>query len=112
MKLNPLQNGTVTIVPIELENLDADNSKEFKAAVTQVIEKTDKLVFDLARLQFIDSSGLGAILSCQRTLHEAGGDLKLCNMSGTVRAMFELVRMHRVVEIYNNREEAVASFTA
>ena len=110
MKVNSLQNKGVTIVPLDLDSLDADNSKEFKAAVATIVGSTDKLVFDLARLKFIDSSGLGVILSCLRTLNESGGDLKLCNISGPVRAMFELVRMHRVVEIHTSREEAVGSF--
>ena len=40
------------------------------------------------------------------------GDLKLCGMSKQVRALFELVRMHRIFDIYGTREEAVHAFTA
>ena len=70
------------------------------------------MVFDLSKLRFVDSSGLGAFLSCLRKLNAKGGDLKLCGMSKQVRAVFELVRMHRIFDIYGTREEAVRAFQA
>jgi anti-sigma B factor antagonist len=69
-------------------------------------------VFDLSRLRFTDSSGLGALISCLRKVNANGGDLKLCAMSDQVRALFELVRMHKVFDIYATREEAVRAFGA
>ena len=68
------------------------------------------MVLDLSRLRFVDSSGMGAMLSCLRQLSAKGGDLKLCGMSKQVRGLFELVRMHRIFEIYGTREEAVHAF--
>jgi anti-sigma B factor antagonist len=65
---------------------------------------------DLSHLRFVDSSGLGAMLSCLRQLNATGGDLKLCGMSKAVRAVFELVRMHRIFDIYDTRELAVSAF--
>ena len=50
------------------------------------------------------------MLSCLRQLNAAGGDLKLCGMSKAVRAVFELVRMHRIFDIYDTREQAVSAF--
>ena len=70
----------------------------------------DKLVLDLARLRFVDSSGLGAFISCLRKLNAKGGDLKLCGLSKQVRAAFELVRMHRVFDIHATSEDAVRAF--
>ena len=68
-----------------------------------------KLIFDLSSLKFVDSSGLGALLSCLRQLNSSGGVLKLYAMVKPVRALFELVRMHRVFEIFNTQEEAIRS---
>jgi anti-sigma B factor antagonist len=67
-------------------------------------------VIDLSRLRFVDSSGLGAFISCLRKLNAKGGDLKLCGMSKQVRAVFELVRMHRIFDIFGTREEALRAF--
>jgi anti-sigma B factor antagonist len=99
--------GDVTVVELAGEQLDASNAKEFKQDIAPVIGANPKMVLDLGRLRFVDSSGLGAILSCLRQLTAAGGDLKLCGLSKPVRALFELVRMHRIFDIYGTRDEAV-----
>ena len=69
-----------------------------------------QVILDIGALQFVDSSGLGAVLSCLRKLTSKEGDLKLCNMTKQVRLLFQLVRMHRIIDVYNNRDEALASF--
>ena len=100
----------VAIVLIPIDELDASNAGEFKRDITPVLQANTKLVFDLAQMRFVDSSGLGAMLSCLRQLSAKRGDLKLCNMSSQVRALFEIVRMHRIFDIYATREDAVKAF--
>ena len=102
--------GDVTVAVVPMEELDASNSAEFKRDVAPLLEATTKLVFDLSRLRFVDSSGLGAFISCLRKLNEKKGDLKICGMSKQVRAVLELVRMHRILDIYGTREEATRAF--
>jgi anti-sigma B factor antagonist len=102
----------IVIVHFEGEALDASNAKAFKAEIAPSIVQGAKLIFDLGKLKFVDSSGLGALLSCLRQLNALGGDLKLCGMIKPVRALFELVRMHRVFEIFNTEDEAIRSYGA
>jgi len=102
--------GEATVLTIPGESLDASNAKDFKRDVMPIMERNLKVVLDMSKLQFVDSSGLGAILSCLRRLNASGGDLKLCGMTKPVRALFELVRMHRIFDIFNTREEAVSAF--
>ena len=45
-------------------------------------------------------------------MNAKGGDVKLCGMSRQVRAVFELVRMHRIFDIYDTKEAAVQAFAA
>ncbi len=101
---------TIAVTQLSGEALDASNAKELKTQVAPLIVPGAKVILDLSSLKFVDSSGLGAILSCLRQLNAVGGDLKLCGMIKPVRALFELVRMHRVFEIFNTREEALRSF--
>ncbi len=102
----------VAVAEVPVEELDASNAGEFKRDIAPVLQVYPHLVLDLRQLRFVDSSGLGAMLSCLRQLSARSGDLKLCGMSKQVRALFELVRMHRIFDIYNTREEAVEAFTA
>jgi anti-sigma B factor antagonist len=100
----------VAVAAVPVDELDASNSGEFKRDIAPVLQSHTKLVLDLSQLRFVDSSGLGAMLSCLRQLGAKGGDLKLCGMSKQVRALFELVRMHRIFDIYSTREEAARAF--
>ena len=98
------------IVTVPVDELDANNAGDFKRDLAPVLVRHARVVLDLSQMRFIDSSGLGAMLSCLRQLSARGGDLKLCGMSKQVRALFELVRMHRIFDIYGTREEAVRGF--
>jgi anti-sigma B factor antagonist len=100
----------VAVAAVPVDELDASNSGEFKRDIAPVLQAHTKLILDLSKLRFVDSSGLGAMLSCLRQLSAKGGDLKLCAMSKQVRALFELVRMHRIFDIYGTKEEAVRAF--
>lgn len=100
----------VAIVTLVNESLDAESSKAFKQDMEAHMGPGAQVVLDLSNVAFVDSAGLGSILSCLRKLNAQDGDLKLSNMSAPVRSMFELVRMHRVVEIHNTREDAIRAF--
>ena len=102
--------GDISIVLIPGKALDASNSKDFKAGIAPLLTPGAKIVLDLGNLDFVDSSGLGAMVSSLRQISGVGGDLKLCGLKKPVRALIELVRMHRVFEIYNTRDEALAAF--
>jgi anti-sigma B factor antagonist len=107
MNLTVEKQGAVTIVLLPGEQLDASNAKDFKRDVAGTLGGASKIVLDLSQLRFVDSSGLGAMLSCLRQVNAAGGDLKLCGMSKPVRALFEMVRMHRIFDICETRDDAV-----
>jgi anti-sigma B factor antagonist len=104
--------GDVDVVALEGEHLDASNTQDFKRDVAALVGPSAKVVLDLGRVTFVDSSGCGAILSVLRQLKSAGGDLKLCAVTKPVRSLFELVRMRRIFDIFDTREEAVKAFQA
>lgn len=103
-------NDVAVLVP-RTEFLDASNYQDFKRDIEPALMANRKVLLDISQLRFVDSSGLGAILSCLRKLAGAGGDLKLyCDKCKPVRMFFELVRMNRIIDIYNTREEAMTAF--
>lgn len=102
--------GDVAVVVLPVEELDASNAEELKRDIAPLLATNPRLVLDLGRLRFVDSSGLGAFLSCLRKLNAKGGDLKLAGLAKPVRAIFELVRLHRVFDIYDTTEAAMRAF--
>jgi anti-sigma B factor antagonist len=102
--------GDVTIFAVNVDELDAGNADDFRRAIAPVLKDCRKLVLDLGRVQFVDSRGCGAILSCLKHISPAGGDLKLCQVTPPVRMVFDLIRMDRICAIVDSREEAVQAF--
>ncbi|MAG55458.1 MAG: anti-anti-sigma factor [Planctomycetes bacterium] len=100
----------IVVVTLAEGTLDAETVKAFRQEVQDQIQPGVRMMLDLGNVTFVDSAGLGAILSCLRRLNAAGGDLKLGNISAPVRSMFEMVRMHRVIDIHATREDALRSF--
>ena len=109
MKLVSETIGGVAVIRLEGESLDALAAPEFRRAVGERVAG-GKVLLDLEELRFVDSSGLGAVLACLRQLNACDGELKLCNMRKEVRATFELVRMHRLIDIHESREAALGAF--
>lgn len=100
----------VTIVLVPGEALASGNSKEFTRDIDLALSVNPRVVFDLKQLQFVDKSGMEAMLSCLIYMTSLGGDLKLCHLSKPVRMLFETAHLHKVFEIFTTREEAVRSF--
>jgi len=108
MKVNTYMD--VAVVDLREKALDASNSEKFKKSMAETLESHDKVVIDLSRVEFVDSSGCGALLSCLRQLGDRGGDLKLCGVQKNVERLFELVRMNRIIDVYPSKEDALKGF--
>lgn len=106
---NQLANDVI-VIQYQGENLDASNVREFRALMQPVLEKHHRIVFDMQHMKFVDSSGLGALISCLRETNAQKGDFRLCSLSRSVSALFELMRMHRVFNIHESPEMGAQSF--
>jgi anti-sigma B factor antagonist len=101
--------GPATVVTLLDDALEAKDAKEFRRSMEAELGGKRGVVFDLSRVRFVDSSGLGAILSCLRLIGGGGGGVRLCGLSPGVRKAVELVRMDRLVDVHETRDEAVAA---
>ncbi len=101
-------NNTI-VIHIDEERLDAHNSGELKVVMQQLFEAGNlTLLVDLKNVRFIDSSGLGALVSGFKNATVKQGVLKLSSLQPQVKSMFELTRLHRVFEIFPTTEDALA----
>ena len=91
--------------------LDASSAKDIKEKVALLTkENRVKLVIDMGGIDFIDSSGLGSLISSLRSVNKLGGDIKISALQDQVRAIFELTRLHRIFGIYDDRDAAAMSY--
>lgn len=103
--------GPLTVIFVREERLDAHNSEELKAEVNKVFATGSKnLIVDLKEVRFIDSSGLGVLVSGYKNASTRQGALKLSGLQTQVKSMFELTRLHRVFDIFQTVDEALESF--
>lgn len=111
MNLYSEKKKDATIIFVREERLDAHNSGDLKAELAGLFEGKEKnILVDLKDVKFIDSSGLGALVSGFKNAISHQGSLKLSGLQPQVRSMFELTRLHRVFEIFNSSEEAMESY--
>ncbi|HYT95092.1 MAG TPA: STAS domain-containing protein [Gemmataceae bacterium] len=102
--------ASVLVVAPRAQYLDLRNTAEFKSDMALLLAHHTRIVLDLYRVETVDSSAIGAFVSCLKRVLPRGGDLKLCCLAAEVRTIAELTKLHRIVEIWNTREEAIRAF--
>lgn len=103
--------GPNLIVEVDGE-LDLVTSPLFREKVESKLnqyEMIKHLILDLKKVNFIDSSGLGAILGRFKRLSQQGGRLSAVNVSPQVRRIFELSGLLKIMKIYSDRQQALKS---
>jgi len=90
--------------------LDGANVAKLRDRVTALIADGHiKLLLDMAAVDFIDSSGLGTLVACLKSVSSAGGFLKIASLQTQTRSMFQMVRLDRVFQIYDDPASALES---
>jgi anti-sigma B factor antagonist len=111
MNLTVEEKKEVVVIYVKEERLDAHNSGELKVEMQRLFEGGKKnILVDLKDVRFIDSSGLGALVSGFKNAISHQGNLKLSTLQPQVKSMFELTRLHRVFEIFASTSEALDNF--
>ena len=105
------QQGEIGVVAIS-GRLDASNAGELKTGFNQCLKEGTKFVFNLEKLEAIDSTGLGAIVACLKYASEAGGDIKIAQLPPKPRMVFEITRAYRIFDIFDDVNAAIESYQA
>jgi anti-sigma B factor antagonist len=110
MEINQRSKGETVVLDISGE-IDLYNAPEIKDIINQLIEEQKYcVVINLEKVSYIDSSGIGALISSLSNLKKYQGGLKIINVYASVRKVFELTKLTSFFEIYDSEDEAVASF--
>jgi anti-sigma B factor antagonist len=100
----------VTIIVMD-DRFDASVAQKLKDLVRNISEQHRiKVIIDLARTRFIDSSGCGALVASLRAVIKSNGSLKIANPSAQAQSLFELTRLNKVFDTYTDVETALKSF--
>src|SRR5262245_12457868 len=109
--INTRKEDGVLIVDLLDERLDASIASNFRNKLMEIIKNGNmSIILNLANVTFVDSSGLGSIVSCLKTM-SGKGDLTLCCIDERIMSMFRLTRMDRVFKIFKTEEEAIKNIS-
>ena len=97
----------ITVVDVEGQ-LIVGNRQELKQKVLEELESGErKFVIDFANTGYIDSSGLGVLVSLSKKIREQGGELRLAALNEDLRTLFELTKHDTLFKIADTRAQAL-----
>ena len=111
MRFEESTSGDVLIAKVLDSRIGADVAVRFRDDIIGYAKSGNHdIVLDLSEVVFIDSSGLGALISCLKAMGQER-ELVLSGTRGTVATMFKLTRMDKVFRMFNRIDEAVAALS-
>jgi anti-sigma B factor antagonist len=112
MTVTERQAGSTTVLALSGKFV-LDNAGQLKEQVTSLLGRgVRQIVLDLANITFIDSSGLGEMVSCHATATRARGAIKLANLGKRTQDLLVITKLNMVFDVHPSVEEAVGSFSA
>ena len=109
--INVRQNGDVCLVDVAGKITLGDGSVAIREAVKKLVaDGTKKIVLNLGDVTYIDSSGIGELVSAFTSVSNNGGNLKLLNLTKRVQDLLQITKLYTVFEVFNEEAAAVASF--
>jgi anti-sigma B factor antagonist len=110
MSISDRDAGEVTVLEVE-GRLDATTAPSFKNHVKDLSQKGRiRFVADLSAVNFLDSSGLGVLVSALRQVGQQGGDVKIAALRPEMKSLFALTRLNKVFEIHETAQSAIDSY--
>jgi len=102
--------SNVTVVTVEGQLIVA-NRQDLKQIVQDALDRGAKrFIIDFTPTAYIDSSGLGALVSISKRVREAGGELRLAGLNEDLRSLFELTKLDTLFHIADTPAEALAAY--
>ena len=112
VKLTTRQVGDVTVVDAVGRITLGDGASTFRDTVRDLATSgKKKLLLNLAEVSYIDSSGIGEMVSAYTTVSNQGGQLKLLNLTKRVKDLLQITKLYTVFEVFDDEAAAVRSFT-
>ena len=100
----------VAVIEIDGQLIDG-NRQELKSLVQEGLDRGErKFLIDCGRTGYIDSSGLGALVTLSKKVREVNGDLRMAGLNEDLRALFELTKLDSLFAIAETPQQALASF--
>jgi anti-sigma B factor antagonist len=108
MAVKTESNNGLAICRVDGE-INITTSPDLKKTFDKLIaQKTPKIVIDLSKVTYVDSSGLATLVGILKNMRSYGGKMRLAGMSTKIKSLFEITKLDKLFEIMATEEEAIA----
>ena len=111
LNINERQAGDVTVLDMCGKITIGEGSVALRAAIRRLLEENKKrILLNLAGVSYIDSSGIGELVSSYTAINKENGQLKLLNLTQKVRDLLTITKLLTVFDVYESEADALNSF--
>ena len=111
VKLNSRQVGDVSVVDVAGRITLGEGSSALRDLLREMVGKGQKkILLNLGEVSYIDSSGIGELVSGFTTVTNSGGQLKLLNLNKRVKDLLQITKLYTVFDVYEDEASAIRSF--
>ncbi|HOT97905.1 MAG TPA: STAS domain-containing protein [bacterium] len=111
MALSEVMHGDVAVLELKGKLMGGPETVEIHDKVKQLIgQGAKKVVADVNKVTWMNSTGLGALIGAMSSLRNAGGDLKLARITENVENLFVITKLVTIFDTFDSVEEAVTAF--
>jgi len=112
IKTTTAQGGTIGIIEVKGSLVGGEETDELRVAVTDFIEQGNKkLVIDLSKVTYLNSTAIGVLVSAHTTYSRNKGAVKLCGINKNINNIFVITKLTMVFDVCETREDALKAFT-
>lgn len=111
MRIEPRERDGVVILDLRGKLMGGPDADAFKNTIHKLLEKGDKrVIVNLHNIDWINSTGVGILISAYTMMRRGGGDLKLLHVSDKIRSILYVTKLNLIFKCFDNEDEAVSSF--
>ncbi len=113
MKIETRTIGDVTLLDVSGKITLGEGTMTVRNTVRDIVKANGKkIILNLADVNYIDSSGIGELVSSYTTVTNNGGSLKLLNLTKKIQELLAITKLLTVFQVFDNEQSALASFSA
>src|SRR6187401_3285900 len=111
LNISERQVGDVTVLDMDGKITIGEGSVALRTAIRRLLEEgKKKILLNLAKVGYIDSSGIGELVSSYTAINKEGGQLKLLNLTQKLQDLLTITKLLTVFDVYDNEAEALNSY--
>jgi anti-sigma B factor antagonist len=110
VKTTTLQSGKIGVIEVKGSLVGGEETDELRNAVADFIEQgTKKLIIDLAKVTYLNSTAIGVLVSAHTSFSKNKGHVKLCGINKNINNIFVITKLTLVFDVAETREDAIAT---